>query len=90
MVSSSFDMAIDHFSRAQNAASDLDSAVQTANGLQLFAGAVQESTGSADPYYPMIIDHFWRAQNATTIADCLAQIATGLQQFCAATKNQYS
>lgn len=88
MASSYFDMAIDHFWRAQNAQSDIDSAGQTACGLQQFAAAVQESSGSSDGYFPMCIDHFWRAQNAASLSDCLAQIANGLQQFCAATKGQ--
>jgi len=89
MASDYFDMAIDHFWRAQNRQSDIDSVVQTASGLQQFAAAVQESSGRTDSYFSACIDHFWRAQDATSLSDSLMQIASGLQQFCAATKAQY-
>jgi len=89
MASDYFDMAIDHFWRAQSAQSDTESAMQTASGLQQFAAAVQESSGSSDSYFPMCLDHFWRAQNAASLSESLLQIASGLQQFCAATKGQY-
>jgi hypothetical protein len=82
-----FDMAIDHFWRAQQANDQIECASQMANGLQLFCAAVQESTGSQNPYFPMAIDHFWRAQQLGMSGDslnCLSQMANGLQQFCAA------
>ena len=90
MPSAYFDMAIDHFWRAQNASSDLDCMSQTATGVQQLVAAMQESTSSSDAYYPMAIDHLWTAQNATTVTEGASQMASGLQQFCAALKNQYS
>ena len=81
------DMAIDQFWRAQQSNTEIDCASQTANGLQLFCAAVQESTGSPDTYFPMAIDHFWQAQQLGMSGDsfnCLLQMANGIQRFCAA------
>ena len=86
-----FDMAIDHFWRAQQAAmnsNQLDCLGQMANGLQLFCGAVKGS--NPDRAFDMAIDHFWRSQQAGmrgNQSELLLQMSTGLQQFCAATKD---
>jgi hypothetical protein len=88
-----FDMAIDHFSQAQNAyrASDqLLCVAEMALGLQQFCAAIKASTASSNSYFPMAIDHFWRAQEdaiSGSQLDCLGQMATGLQQFCVALRS---
>src|SRR5262249_19092861 len=90
LVASSFDMAIDHFWRAQQAAMNskqLDCLGQMANGLQLFCGAVKRS--SPDRTFVMAIDHFRRAHQAAMKSnelDCIGQMANGLQLFCGAVK----
>jgi hypothetical protein len=91
-MASSFDMAIDHFWQAQQAAmasDQLNCVLQMANGLQLFCGAMQESAGSSDSSFRMAIDHFWLAQQAGMASDqlnCVLQMANGLQLFCGALK----
>jgi hypothetical protein len=85
-----FDMAIDHFWRAQQAtmkSNQLDCLSQMANGLQLLSGALKGS--NPDSMFDMAIDHFWRAQQATMKSnelDCLSQMANGLQLLSGALK----
>jgi hypothetical protein len=92
-MASEFDMAIDHFWRAQQASmksDQLECIGQMANGLQLFCVAVKKSVSKPDPMFQMAIDHFWRAQQASMKSDqleCVGQMANGLQLFCAAVKN---
>jgi hypothetical protein len=89
-MASTFDMAIDHFWRTQQAAmnsNQLDCLGQMANGLQLFCGAVKGN--NPDRVFDMAIDHFWRAQQAAMNSnqlECLGQMANGLQLFCGAVK----
>jgi len=91
LMTSTFDMAIDHFSRSQQATTNEERVLQIANGLQLFCAAVQRQHHHPDAMFQMAIDHFWRAQEALMKSipspeECLLQIASGLQLFCAATK----
>jgi len=89
-----FDMAVDHFWQAQQAAmsgDQLNCALQMASGLQQFCAGMQ--AGSSDALFQMAIDHFWQAQQAAMSGDqlnCLLQTANGLQQFCGAVGAQRS
>jgi len=90
-MATTFEMALDHFWRAQQARTDEERTLQLASGLQLFCVAVQESVRNPDnDMFQMAVDHFWRSQQAGmrgNQSELLLQMSTGLQQFCAATKD---
>lgn len=85
-----FEMAISHFWRAQQATQLEDCAAQIAAGLQLFCWGIKESLDTPgripDDMFRMAMVNFWRAQNSGDLGS-LGSIAIGLQQFCAAYKN---